>query len=191
MSTRLAAKLGYLAVGATSVAGGAAVSAARDIGRMPPVSGTAARLASSYRAVSRSRIAAPVVALFGGLEERGRAAVASSEAAAAGATDAAMARVARSDAVVRMVTDIVDRVLWPIVDEVIPVVLDRLAEDRAQVQAIVMGQSAGMASDLAEAARARAERADEQVASLVDRVLHRRSSPTKTLAPRPIGTLSP
>jgi hypothetical protein len=89
---------------------------------------------------------------------------------------------------VRTVSDIVHEVIWPVVDEVIPVVLDRLAEHPEPVRALVVGQTAGVAGDFAAAARAGAERADERVASVVDRLL-RRPRPATAVTPPLIGAL--
>jgi hypothetical protein len=189
METGLAARLGYLVVGAAAAAGDSAVSAVRDVAGLPPLAHAVARLGSITAAVSRTRVAAPVVAALAELEQRGRDAVASGETAVLRVADAAAARAARSEIVVRTVNGIVDQVIWPIVDEVIPVVLDRLAEHPEPVRALVVGQSAGVASDLASAARAGAERADERVASVVDRLLRRRPRPATAVTPPPIGAL--
>jgi hypothetical protein len=133
-----------------------------------------AAVAGPLRALGRSSLFSPLAGALRELEERGRREAAAGVAEAAATLDTVMGRVAQSGAVVGMVNDIIDAVLWPIVDEVLPAVLERLAEDPEPVQALVLGNSSRMIEDFAGAARTRTAHADDAVAALVDRVLRRR-----------------
>lgn len=158
----------YVALGAVLAAEEVASAALARAGEL------GAAVAGPARAIGRSRAFAPLAGVLRTLEDRGRREAAAGAAEASAVVEALTARIAQSDAVLRMVNDIVDVVLWPIVDEVLPAVLERLADDPEPVQALVLGNSTRMIDDLAGAARTRTARADDSVASFVDRLLGRR-----------------
>lgn len=87
--------------------------------------------------------------------------------------------------VVDVVLRVVEKVESDLLEELLPVVLDRLSDDPAQIQALIFGQSRGMVEGVTREARRRAASGDDVVDRIVGRVLHRRSRPREE--PAPIG----
>lgn len=191
MSSAPLTRASFAAIGVASFAGDAVTGAIGGLRRLPLVAATSARVAASVRAASRSPVAAPLVTAIDGFEARGRKVAATTTDRLGGAADAVVSAVGRSDTVLHLVNDVVDRVLWPIVDEVLPAVLDRLAADPEPVQALVVGQSTSIAGDLADVARTGAAHADDRVESMVDRLLRRRPRPAPAPTNGQVGTVPP
>lgn len=141
-------------------------------------------LAGPANTLSRTRVASPFVGLFRNLEARGQAEAEAGDAEAARVVNEVIARLSESTVVRGVVFDVVDEVIWPIVDKVLPGVLERLSNDPEPIQALVMNQTTGIAGEFAGVARETAARADDVVASVIDRVL-RRARHTNGKAPDP------
>ena len=133
--------------------------------------------------VARSRLAAPIAGVMRELEARGRAEMTVANAESARVFSSVLERAGRSQAVVDMVDTVVDEVIWPIIDKVLPGVLERLQEDPEPIQSLVLNQSTSIAGELAGVARDTAARADDRVASVVDRILRRNRNAVPPPAP--------
>jgi hypothetical protein len=180
-----ATSAGYVAVGVVSAARDVASGALGRTARLVRASPVAAAAAGAVRVIGTSPLGPRLVVIVDGLGDRGRSETAAMVAQARGLVDSVTDSVARSDTAVRVVDEVVERVLWPIIDEVLPAVLERLAADPEQVQALVFSQSAGIIDDVTVAVRARAAHADDRAASFVDHVLRRKKATSAAAAHPP------
>ena len=73
-----------------------------------------------------------------------------------------------------LIMGMIGPVLEPMIDEVLPVALDKLNEDPATVRNLVLDQSTGMATEMANTVRARTVSADDMAESIVRRLTFRK-----------------
>ena len=166
----------YLAVGAALTGAASTAGAVQRTVRVAKASPLAPVATAVAGGIARTPAAARLTALAARLEQRGRAEMAVRLVQAQRYAESTVDTVATSDLVIRMVNDVLGQVLWPLIDEVLPGVLDRLAADPAPVQNLVLGQSATMVDELTTTLRTRSATADDKVAGLIDRILHRTRS---------------
>jgi hypothetical protein len=143
----------------------AATSAVRAVG------GPVARLSLPLVPVPLRRTVARVVR---DLDAQGQSAAVAGTEEVERLARALFEAVGRDPNLLRLVEELVNDIQWQVVDEILPVVLERLAAEPAQVRAIVQGQSQGMVDELTTSVRSRAVTGDEAVDRFVARILRRR-----------------
>ena len=166
------------------VAAGLLTTAARRVDTTARAAGSVVHSVGSTASAVASRVPGPMyrmaVDATKAMDRRGRAVVGLGTDNAAQVARSLARDMTRQPAVMEVMQEVVDQVI----DAILPGLLERLAAEPERIRLIVQGQSRGMATEVAQAARGRAAAGDQAIDRVVDRLLHRNHPPRRAALQR-------